>query len=668
MSGSQAPKTGLDDAASIKAFLASISHAVKPHLSTPRSKDIIEQVGELKIRKEGNNDAPDTEANGAVNSIIESTAAINVASPEAEQLDTIPAEKVSEWIHVNAPPDHSKPKNPLLAAGQAQDSPQVSGVRAPPPTPETVSNVAIGQLLMNVLDDIPQDRLLSLGDSMHAPKNYSKLRYNRSTAASQPHDQFFSPVPQSSKPRHDASFTRMSFKAAEIPNPPVFSLPDCGNKPATDPKLPVQGQPPAAKLKENIRLKESFLAWTKGVEIDRSMVSTPATPKVTPATPRLKPAPAGEVKVSKIYTPDGATAAATIYGSEICSPDTAGIPDDPPPPPRLKPVPGEDAEACRVNTPDVPDRPLNINLRVVADQKTPLQPHYPRASPFPVNDIPRSTAEVEEVNKPARPIAIAKSFTGVSDGGLEISTPGRPITPGGGLLTPASMTFGVVSPQSVKAAGITTASMPGKVVGEDLEGALYFKAWPKVEQRATRTAARVRKIMLTGIPTGSTANLVASFVFGGPLERIHVGDSSSAFVTFLRGEDAAKYYEATGNGLDYKKDDAEHVIMTEMTNEVNPVSGVLREYIEKEFTRCVRAIGVDKERTTMALHEMAAAKGRKVEKIVDGLNMRSVNFRFCDISDAVKFKQMLSRSEDWEECNIHFAPDPCAAATGIHFD
>lgn len=132
-------------------------------------------------------------------------------------------------------------------------------------------------------------------------------------------------------------------------------------------------------------------------------------------------------------------------------------------------------------------------------------------------------------------------------------------------------------------------------------------------------AARVRKIMLVGIPSGATPNLVASFVFSGPLERIHVADSS-AFVTFLRGEDAAKYYEATGNGLDYKKDGVEHVIVTEMTSEVNPVGGILREYIEKEFTRCVRAIGVGAEWTAMALHELAARKGRKVEKIVDGLN------------------------------------------------
>lgn len=120
--------------------------------------------------------------------------------------------------------------------------------------------------------------------------------------------------------------------------------------------------------------------------------------------------------------------------------------------------------------------------------------------------------------------------------------------------------------------------------------------------------------------------MVASLVFGGPLEQIWVG-TSTAFVTFLRAEDAEKFYETTGNGLVYKSDapdGREHVIMTEMSKEVNPVSGVLREYIEKEFTRCVRAIGVDKEWTVKYLYETATRKGRKIEKIVDGANVNKV--------------------------------------------
>ncbi|KAL8775399.1 MAG: hypothetical protein Q9209_000407 [Squamulea sp. 1 TL-2023] len=734
MSASQMPKMALDDAASIKAFLSKISQAVKPHLPSSASaklEDVVNQVGELNIGQEVNNDVPNTKATGPVNRAPESTAASNVISPQPKASDifpvegtsdSIPAEKVSDWIHVHAPPDHSKSKNPLVAAVQAQGSPQVSGVMAPPPTPEAVPNVAIGKLLMDALDEIPQDRMLSLGDSIHAPKNYSKLHYHRSTAASQSQNQFFSPVPQPSRLRDDSSFTRMSFKAAETPSAPIFSVPSSGSKPVADFQLALQGPPSATTVKENARLGKPVDLSTESVEIDRTTVSThntseaavaaaavngsktysPAAPEMPPPAPSLKHVPAQKVKAPEVNMAEIALATAAINEYKIRNPDT---PDTPPTAPRLKPAPAEKVKASKVSTPDVPDRPLDINVKGSSEEKTPLQPRYSQVNPFSTDNIPHPTKEVKKLqkNKPAGPGAKPKSISDVAASGLAIGTPVEPLTPGGGLLTPASMTFGAVSPQSVKAADVTTASVIGNVVGEDLAESLYFKAWPKqtkVEERATRTgklsihdylttsvtdistAARVRKIMLTGVPKGATPTLVASFVFGGPLERIHVGDSS-AFVTFLRGEDAARYYEATGNGLDYEKDGVKHVIMTDMTSEVNPISGILREYIEKEFTRCVRVIGVDKEWTTMALHETAARKGRKVEKIVDGLNaskastlectahqniMRSVNFRFCDISDAVKFKQTLSRSEDWEECNVHFAPDPCAAAIGLHFD
>ncbi|KAL8759882.1 MAG: hypothetical protein Q9199_000447 [Rusavskia elegans] len=580
MSASQPPKLGLDNAATIQAFLSRISPAVKPHPSSSKPDDVVEHAAELNLSDEGNADATNAQANAI--GAMDSTAMETVPSPEPEPSDTVPAEKVSDDIHLNAPPDHSKFKNPLVAGVQAQGSPEVSGVQAPPPTPETVSNLAIGRLFMNALEEIPQDRMLSLGDSIHAPKNYSKLRYNRSIAAAQSQNQFFSPVPQSSKPREDASFTRMSFKAAETPSPRVFSLPSPESIPVTGFQLTAQSQASGATSEEDTRL---------GKPVDTTQ----------------------EAKAPQANKPDVATA--TVNGSKTY---TSATPVTPPLPPRLKP---EHVQASRVKTPDVPDHPLDANVKGLGGPENPLQSRYARVNPFSANNIPHPRKEVENTkeNEPAPEDGIPKRLAGVAAGGLEIGTPGGPPTPVGGLLTPSSITFGGVFPQSVKAAGITAASRPGKAGGEDLEGALYFKAWPKVEERGTRTAARVRKIMLTGVPSGATPSLVASFVFGGPLERIHVGDSS-AFVTFLRGEDAAKYYEATGNGLDYRKDDVEHVIMTEMTSEVNPVSGILREYIEKEFTRCVRAIGVDAEWTTMALHEVAARKGRKVEKIVDGLN------------------------------------------------
>ncbi|KAL8833739.1 MAG: hypothetical protein Q9176_007852 [Flavoplaca citrina] len=632
---------GLDNAG----FLSTISPAVTLHPSASRSEHVVKQAGDLNPNKKGSAEETSPNAGNTATGVTKSTAMDDIASPASNPSGTLPVEKESDRLHLDASPEKSKFKAPLVAAVQAHGSPHVSGVRAPPPTPETVSNLAVGRLFMDVLKDFPPDRMLSLGDSMHAPKNFSKLRYSRSTAASQSPNQFFSPVPQSYKPREDANFTRMSFKAADTPSAPVFNLTRPESKSLSDPQVTFRLQPQ----------------------------STTPSPEQTPKEPtRKEPTrleqsviPSPRIKVPQVVfkEPDVAT---TTTAAHLFTSGTREIPQ---PPPRLEPSPAKEDQTAKVDTPDVPDRPLDTNIRGAAKLGTPNQARYAQVNPFSTPNTPDSAKEVETAkeNKSAGQVANADSPAGGGVGDLEHGTPRKSPKPVGELLTPASMTFGAVSPQLAKAAGITAACKPGKVAGEDLEGALYFTAWPKVERRGTRTAAKVRKVMLTGIPSGATPNLVASFVFGGPLERIHVGDSS-AFVTFLRGEDAERYYEATENGLDYEKDGVKYVIMTEMTSEVNPVSGILREYIEKEFTRCVRAIGVDREWTLTALHEVAARKGRKVEKIVDGLNanrastfkstMRSVNWRFADLQDAVKFKQSLSRSEDWEECNIHFAPDP----------
>ena len=109
------------------------------------------------------------------------------------------------------------------------------------------------------------------------------------------------------------------------------------------------------------------------------------------------------------------------------------------------------------------------------------------------------------------------------------------------------------------------------------------------------------------------------------------------------------------------------------------VGGLLRGWIASGVTRCVRAVGVETEWGMDGLLKMAERKNRKVEKIVDGQNpggvgalhqklptgtltrvwqARSVIFRFCKVEDAVQFRAALSRDEEWEHCNIHYAADP----------
>lgn len=59
-----------------------------------------------------------------------------------------------------------------------QGSPNTAGVIAPPPTPESISSLAVGKLIYDELDRIPEDRFTSLGDSRFAPTSQvSDFRY-----------------------------------------------------------------------------------------------------------------------------------------------------------------------------------------------------------------------------------------------------------------------------------------------------------------------------------------------------------------------------------------------------------------------------------------------------------------------------------------------------------
>lgn len=614
MPESDHPKKGLDAAANINAFLSQIPQAGKSRApSIQRTEDVADNHGEANITKNGTKDK------SSVATAVSSTVPSVYASPQSKASDSLPAEKMSDWLQANAPADHFKTKNPLLENVQAQStphgSPQATGVLAPPSTPETLSNYDIGQLISEELDKIPAERFTLLSESRFA-KNY----YNRQSTTHHS-GSILSPVPRSNKSRDDPGFTRMTFQAAETPTVPawVTAKPSVS---AAEKSFGVQGPPPAADFKENLRggqANSKLSQITTFNDANGTKTSTTRDDSTPPVVTYLKPAAVNEIKSARTFTPD--------------------TPDD-----KVDDAQMED-EGVRL-----PDHGL-----LAQNKSSPLVniTHPPKEEGKATIG---AAATVGQSAPRVKPFDLALDTSG------DIS---------GGPLTPSSMIFTAVSPTKVKEAGITTAdTQPAKIVEGNLEGSLYFKAWPKVEDRASRTAAKHRKVILTGIPRDSSPNFVASLVYGGPLESIVVG-ATIAFVTFLRAEDAAKYYDATGNGLLYKRDGTEYVIMTELGKDVDPVSGVLREYTEKEFTRCVRAVGVDKAWTMDALHEIAGKKGRKVDKILDGANvnnMRSVTFRFCEIGDAVKFKQMLSRAEDWEDCNVHYAPDPCADATGIHFE
>ena len=150
-----------------------------------------------------------------------------------------------------------------------------------------------------------------------------------------------------------------------------------------------------------------------------------------------------------------------------------------------------------------------------------------------------------------------------------------------------------------------------------------------------------------------------------------------ASVLFVNADDCLNYYNSTSNDIVYKTS----VFFVELGQDVDVIGGLLKGMLEAGATRCVRAIGVEKEWTIAALLKEAERKGRKVEKIVDTKTVGGVSFvlfysnsgegatdsqckdrmmtvRFLSVQDAVQFKATLSRSEAWEHCNINFAQDP----------
>lgn len=117
---------------------------------------------------------------------------------------------------------------------------------------------------------------------------------------------------------------------------------------------------------------------------------------------------------------------------------------------------------------------------------------------------------------------------------------------------------------------------------------------------------------------------MASLVFGGALESIYV-KARSAVVMFLRGEDCKKYYEATPNGVHYKKNGKEGDAFVEIGDQVDVIGGRLLSWIGKGFTRCVRAVGVKSDITPAQLEILAQDQKRRVEGIEDGKTATGVS-------------------------------------------
>ncbi|KAJ0417030.1 cryptococcal mannosyltransferase 1-domain-containing protein [Aspergillus carlsbadensis] len=173
--------------------------------------------------------------------------------------------------------------------------------------------------------------------------------------------------------------------------------------------------------------------------------------------------------------------------------------------------------------------------------------------------------------------------------------------------------------------------------------------------------AQVRRVIIKGLPASwSTPDKVLSLIHGGVIESVSIAPSGNAHVLFCDPAACKAFYDKYPNGVDLDKE-RKLTVFVDLGEEVDVISSQLSFNLSLGSTRIVRAVGVDMETTMNELVKIATSNHRKVEKIVDSYvpdYPRAVNFRFCSIEDAVRFRAALIRNEDWEHCNVQYATDP----------
>ena len=101
--------------------------------------------------------------------------------------DALTPHQLPQWMEENCPPSHRSPTRtarPQTLVDKFLQSPQMSGLQAPPPTPESgpVFQPEITNIIHNAFDELHNSHppALTLGDSKYAPRRKSLLGQTRS--------------------------------------------------------------------------------------------------------------------------------------------------------------------------------------------------------------------------------------------------------------------------------------------------------------------------------------------------------------------------------------------------------------------------------------------------------------------------------------------------------
>jgi len=443
-------------------------------------------------------------------------------------------------------------------------SPLISGLRAPPPTPDAAPMTDIKQIIVDAFEDlhVGSPPHFTLGASRHVPPRQKSK--DKSKENVQPFDskddmpRFFSPskiLSPEEKQQRDESFQR------------VLAL--------TSPGLANVKENKTAAAMDRPNMEKDILGsrWAekRGELSERRKSGSAAVPIVDPKI--------------KAHTPPASNAASSFFinpsqpGSAVAEP------------------PSTFRSAPAVKSLLIMARPTVPAPSIAANAATPLaeiSQYWPATKEEP-SALPIAAADA--------PVSAPAEASNTSSGFKTFEASSEP-----------------------NETNLFFSSWP-KLTGRDAPRTLppISSFLRKRLADLQILAARIRRVELVNLPRDSSAQFVQSLVFGGPLELLNVG-SSSASVVFLHAEDCIKYYDSTSNGLVYKMDGGkESVCFVELAKDVDVVGGLLRGSIEYGVTRCVRGIGVEEEWGLPALFKMAGRKGRKVEHVVDGVSAGGVS-------------------------------------------
>jgi hypothetical protein len=138
--------------------------------------------------------------------------------------------------------------------------------------------------------------------------------------------------------------------------------------------------------------------------------------------------------------------------------------------------------------------------------------------------------------------------------------------------------------------------------------------------------SEIRTVKLTNLPTIATHADVFALVWGGDVQALKFTPGSSfAEVQFLRGGDCAKYIAATTNNILWPKEPTRFIKVEKCDPE--PSHDMVKGYIERGITRCVRVFDANQEWGKTALDKFARGKAhRSIERIANGQNAQGASF------------------------------------------